>query len=301
MTKKSNKSKKSKKSNNNSLKALADRLSSSLSLSPRTSHTLILRRPLTGTPTTRSRCNPHIYLSSHDVLFQVSFNDPDNIVFPNATKYSILDCGYKALSALGLRNLQRSLMESNLVNRKGTSGIDTRDMEAYITFIFDLKGTKPVTSVFHDLYGGPLLLTEPVKGDDTVINNHFTLELQPNYATVFLVKLENNTNISEFFYHYLVAYNVNGVIYYYNPQTNLPRNPPDMYLSTSVGQLFRTVAPEYHLEDEFIYFNISEHGVPRPVIKSRLKAPLQFFGGRHQRRHQHSRVCKSRKICKSRK
>jgi hypothetical protein len=232
------------------------------------------------------------------VLFQVSFNDPDNILFPNATKNSILDCGYKALAALGLRNLQRSLMESNLVNRRGQFGIDSRDLQNYIKYIFDLTDANPVGFNLDDLYGGPLLTTAPIIGDDAIIQNKFTADLLPNYATIFVVKLEDNRDMSHFFYHYLIAYKVRNTIYYYNPQTNITRNPTEMYLSTNLRELLKKVYPLYHLEDDYGYFYITQHGVPKPVIKNRLKRILAFSGGGARHRRQHSRVCKSRKIYK---
>ena len=254
MTAKSNKSKTRK--SNKSVKA-----------SPPRTQSFTLSRPLTTT-STRSRCNPHIYLTSTDVLFQVSFNNPDNILFPNATKNSIFDCGYKALAALGLRNLQRSLMESNLVNRRGTAGINSMDMENYIRYIFYLQ--HPVQFIVHDL---------PIVGDYERIQNRFTTNLQLNHATIFLIHIVNKTDITDSFYHYLIAYNVRNTIYYYNPQTNLTSNLTEMYLSTNLRDLLNHIYPLYKLGDDYGYFNISDHGVPKPVIKNRLKTFLEFTGG----------------------
>ena len=141
-------------------------------------------------------------------------------------------------------------------------------MEDYIRYIFALQN--PVESIFHDL---------PLVGDYERIQNRFTSYLQSNHATIFVIQVVNKTDITDSFYHYIIAYNVRNTIYYYNPQTNITTNPTEMYLSTDLRELLNHIYPLYKLGDAYGYFNISDHGVPKPVIKNRLKTFLEFSGG----------------------
>lgn len=226
---------------------------------------------------------PHIYLTDEPpTLFQVSFNTPDDILSPNVTKNSTYDCGYKTLAALGLRNKQRMLMESNLVNKRGRLGIDIYDMCEYIQYIYDLVNPLTPEVIYTNVTDIDSMINTKSKKDDAVIQTKFKSDLEPNYATIFFVQLENNTDSDDEFGHYVIAYNLDNIIYYYNPQTHLTSNPPELYLSTNLSALLKNIFPLYHLE-EFWYFDIYDMGVPTPVIKRRLTSHLTFRGGKSRK------------------
>jgi len=206
---------------------------------------------------------PHIFLTNSDVLFQVSFNSPNDIVYTNKTKNSKLDCGYKGLAALGLRNKQRSLMESNLVNKRGKEGIIPSDIAKYISNIYGL-GIDKVELRYCNSNAHHI---------ETVMRS----KLRLNHATLFLIELENIKNKSITFLHYMIAYNDQNTIYYYNPQTNLINAPSYNYISPDLQDLVTDIYPSYKIS-MFLYYDILEHGIPKPVNISKLNDFLLFVG-----------------------
>jgi len=206
---------------------------------------------------------PRIFLTNNDVLFQVSFNDPDEIVYTNKTKNSMLDCGYKGLAALGLRNKQRALMESSLVNRRGTEGIEFEAIKEYIRDIYDLGIDRVVIN------------RSPANPADVV--SYMRSNLKPKHATLYVIGLRNRLDLTDYFFHYMVAFNLRNTIYYYNPQTNLENYPAERYISTNLEELVNNIYPEYYVF-RFLYYNITEHGVPKPLNVSKLTTYLEFYG-----------------------
>lgn len=230
------------------------------------------------TTSTHNICTvPHIYLNAKtDTMFQVSLNNPKHILFKNKTKNSFLDCGYKALAAIGLRNKYMALINSSMVNKRGISGINSGYMSDYLAYIYDL----PDNSVEFEVHEEGYLTT--TKFDLTNEIHRYFKRLQNNHATIFLVGLETDTMTDDAieydkFGHYMVAYRDGGTVYYYNPQTNKPNRLTNQYMSTDLYQLLLTLYPGYRLT-EWGIFMVYARGTPKPVINKRLKSYLQFAG-----------------------
>lgn len=205
---------------------------------------------------------PYLYLDPiNESIFQVSFTDMDDIVFKNTTKNSSLDCGYKALVALGLRNKYINEINSRMVNSRGTIGILLGDFAAYIEHIYDI----PTNSI--DYIKGVSLNPSTIMHTLTNFVNH----LEESHATILVVDMDT-------FSHFIVACKYQGIVYYYNPQTNTPGKSIDKSMSTDLIHLLKEIYPTRNLKN-WGGFVILTQGHPKPVIKNRLKSFLKFVGG----------------------
>jgi hypothetical protein len=270
-----NKSKKSKSGIGSSPK-------STRKLSPRTppipvspppmslSHTLIPHTIVTSCPV------PYLYLDPiDDSIFQVSFTDIDNILFKNTTKKSKLDCGYKALEALGLRNKYINAINSRMVNSRGTIGILFEDMSAYIEYIYDL----PEDTVEYKMRISQYM---PINQSTIIYNlTNFVMDLEESHATIIVVYMCTKPTLPgphKKLGHYMVAYKYQGIVYYYNPQTNTPSSLISRSISNNLILLLDDLYPNMIIEN-WGGFMIRTQGHPKPLIKNRLKSFLKFVGG----------------------
>jgi hypothetical protein len=208
-------------------------------------------------------------------MFQVSITNPDNLLFRNTAHQSTLDCGYKALAALGLRDKYMTSINSAMVNSRGHTGILFGDMAAYIEHIYNL----PVDAV--DFYMG---IQSGITSSRMLVSN-LTLalrnKLHESHATILVVFISTKPKVTgphNSFGHYIVAYKHKGNIYYYNPQSNTPGSSINRSLSTDIVSLINNLYPKKEITD-WAYFVVQEHGPPKPVIKNRLKSFLKFVGG----------------------
>lgn len=232
----------------------------------------------TSISNTRSPCPvPYLYLDPvNDSMFQVSITNPDNLLFRNTAHQSTLDCGYKALSALGLRDKYMTSINSAMVNSRGHTGILFGDMAAYIEHIYNL----PVDAV--DFYMGIQTGITSSRMLVSSLTQALRTQLQESHATLLVVFISTKPKVAgphNSFGHYIVAYKHNGTLYYYNPQSNTPGSSINRSLSTDIVSLINNLYPKKEITD-WANFVIKEHGTPKPVIKNRLKSFLKFVGGR---------------------
>jgi hypothetical protein len=216
--------------------------------------------------------NPFLYLQpSSSSLFQVSFSSVSELVFSNLTPDSEIDCGFKTLHALGLRDAATALFDSSLVNHKGDEGLFDSEMLAYLHYIYALPDN---SIVYRDEH----------MGKHSGIMNRVNIklsELLPKHATLITVEMSEPSTVAgdpdEKWGHYIVAYRDEAnILFFYDPQANIPGAAVHDYLTTNIETLMGV--------DNLIgwgYYTVrarSRH--PKKVIHSRLTRRLAWFGGK---------------------
>jgi hypothetical protein len=183
----------------------------------------------------------------------VSFSDIHDIIFINETPGSVIDCGFKTIHSLGLRDTPTTLADSTQVNKFGYAGMLDTEMPRYLCFIYDL----PKKSITHS-YGKINSRGNP---NTTVLLEN----LQPNHATILTVGYKDSG-------HYIVAYRDEfNNIYYYDPQANIPSALEEHYLSRNLNDLLGNL-------DSWGYYWVNARGTPKPVITKRLTVKIHWTG-----------------------
>ena len=146
----------------------------------------------------------------NNLIFQVSFSGLDQFTnYKNLSKNPLLDCFYQSLFSLGLRDVNVAKKDSSAVNTKGTAGVYTFEAERYIHSSFDLPANsvqyREIPQFNNNLEADQLI--------DTFLTDH----LHNNYATIFMIKL-NNTARKQIWGHYLIAFKHQNKIGFFDPQ-----------------------------------------------------------------------------------